>query len=410
VRPVGVDLQCGVKAIGKTPEQLEAVPAQVKGNIRQRPFLSLADALVVVRVGHHPVRRTLEDHQLSDLGRDARADLMAGGAGADHRDAYSAPVEMAVPLRGVKRGPGEGGQSGDIGQFRPVQHADRGHQHARDKFLSRAIGALRRDAPARACLVITGIDNFCGKTDLLAQIVFVRDFFKIIPEFVALGEEMRPVVIGFECVGVKVVGGVDAAARICVFIPGAADGRVLLEDDKGNAGLLQLNSCVKPRHAGPDDDHFCALQHLRAGRPAPFQAARCQGIVGQILAHHRDIVVRHHFAGGDRHHLAQQRIVGLPGPRFSAARDLRQHIGEPVADLCPKRLGHEFLIAHGAADERLCGFQPVPLAGELHQRKQQRGRVGRLQCAPQLGVFAWRLRPGIEHLSRRPAVFSRTLP
>jgi hypothetical protein len=29
------------------------------------------------------------------------------------------------------------------------------------------------------------------------------------------------------------------------------------------------------------------------------------GIVGQILAHHRDIFVRHHFARGDRHHLAQ---------------------------------------------------------------------------------------------------------
>ena len=33
---------------------------------------------------------------------------------------------------------------------------------------------------------------------------------------------------------------------------------------------------------------------------------------GQILAHHRDILVRHHFAGSDRHHLAEQRIVGLP--------------------------------------------------------------------------------------------------
>ena len=63
VRPVRIDLERLVQAVGKPPEQLEAVPAQIKGDIGQRPFLSLADALVVVRIRHHPVRRALEDHQ-----------------------------------------------------------------------------------------------------------------------------------------------------------------------------------------------------------------------------------------------------------------------------------------------------------------------------------------------------------
>jgi hypothetical protein len=112
-----------------------------------------------------------------------------------------------------------------------------------------------------------------------------------------------------------------------------------------------------------------------------------QAIAGQVLAHHRDIFIRHRLAGGDRHHLAEQRVVGLPRRGFSAARDFRQHLAEPVAYRCPKRLRHEFLVVHRAADEGFCFFQPMPLAGELNQRQQQRCRIGRLQRLPQLGVF-----------------------
>ena len=37
------------------------------------------------------------------------------------------------------------------------------------------------------------------------------------------------------------VGRIDAAARIAVFVPGAADGVVLFDDGEGDAGLLQAD-------------------------------------------------------------------------------------------------------------------------------------------------------------------------
>ncbi len=197
---------------------------------------------------------------------------------------------------------------------------------------------------------------------------------------------------------------IDAAAGIAVLIPGAANGVVLLEDDKGDAGLAQLNAGVEAGHAGSDDDDFGVLQRGRAGRPAPLQAPRGQAVAGQILAHHRDVVVGHRFAGRDRHHLAQERVVSLPRRPRSSARDLREHLGEPVADLRPKRSGHEFLVIHRAADEGFCGLQPVSLAGELHQRKQQRCRISRLQRLPQFGGFARYSWPGIQHFRARDFV------
>ena len=135
-----------------------------------------------------------------------------------------------------------------------------------------------------------------------------------------------------------------------------------------------------------------------------FRLREARAVVGQVLAHHRDIVVGHGFAGRNRHHLAQQRIVGPRPRRGAGARGLRQHLGEPVADGSAQRLRHELLVVHGAADEGLCRLEPVLLAGELHQRKQQRRGIGGFQRAPQ----ARRFRPivsglGIQHLCA-PAV------
>ncbi len=171
---------------------------------------------------------------------------------------------------------------------------------------------------------------------------------------------MRPVVIGLERIGIKMVRRIDAAAGIDVFIPGAADSIVLFQDNKRDAGLLQLNSCIEAGHAGADDDDLDAVQPVGAGPPAPFQAARLEAVGGQVLAHHRDIVVGNRFAGRDRHHLAQQRVVDLPMRYLSRARDFRQHLAHVRPDRCPKFLGHEFLVAHRPPDERLCRFQPMP--------------------------------------------------
>ena len=183
------------------------------------------------------------------------------------------------------------------------------------------------------------------------------------------------------------VGRIDAAAGVYVFIPGAADGIVLLDDDEGDAGLPQLNGGIETGHAGPDNDDIGALQRGGVQRQSPFQAARWQAVVGQVLAHHRDIVVGHRFACGDRHHLAQQRVVGPPRHGPASAGPLRQRVAQSVADRCPQRFRHEFLVVHRPTDEGFGGFQPMPFARELYQRQQQRRGIGRFERAAQLGVF-----------------------
>src|SRR6202012_3985729 len=125
LRPLRIDFERLMQAVGKAPEQLEAIPAQIGGDVGERPFLAVADALVIVRVRHHPMRRALEDHQPRDVAGDAWPDLVARRAGADHRDALAAPVEIAVPLGGVKRWSFEGGEARDVWELWPLQHAAR---------------------------------------------------------------------------------------------------------------------------------------------------------------------------------------------------------------------------------------------------------------------------------------------
>ena len=135
-------------------------------------------------------------------------------------------------------------------------------------------------------LVIPGFGHFDSEPDVFSQIVFVGDALEIIPELVALGEEVRPVVIGLEGVGIKMVRRIDAAAGIDVLVPGAADGVVLLQDDEGDAGLLQLNPGIKPGHAGADDDDLgirarrgrAALRHFRL-RECRLSAVRSSRII-----------------------------------------------------------------------------------------------------------------------------------
>lgn len=198
------------------------------------------------------------------------------------------------------------------------------------------------------------------------------------------------------------VGRIDAASRIDVFIPGAANGSVLFQDDEGDAGLLQLDAGIEPRHAGPDDDDLGIVARRGIRRRPPFQAARVQAVAGEVLAHHRDIVVRHRLAGRHRHHLAQQRVVQRPVQRRCARRRFGQHPGEPVANRATERFGHEFLVVHRAADVGLRCLQPVPLAGELHQHQQQRRRIGRVEPAPLRGHPVWRFRSRIRHFRVRP--------
>ena len=61
-------------------------------------------------------------------------------------------------------------------------------------------------------------------------------------DLIALGEEMVPVIVIVERIGVEMVGGIDADPGIGIFIPGAANIVILLDDREGNAGFLHLDT------------------------------------------------------------------------------------------------------------------------------------------------------------------------
>ena len=63
---------------------------------------------------------------------------------------------------------------------------------------------------------------------------------------------------------------VDAATRIGVLVPGAADVRVPFDDLERNAGFLQTDAGEQARHARADDHHL----ELRALSPRESSAAR----------------------------------------------------------------------------------------------------------------------------------------
>ena len=86
----------------------------------------------------------------------------------------------------------------------------------------------------------------------------------IVENLIALGEMMVPIVINGEGVGVEMVGGVDAATRIAVLVPGAADGVILLDDGEGDPRFLQLDAHGNARETRADDQ--CLKMPQRLGR------------------------------------------------------------------------------------------------------------------------------------------------
>jgi hypothetical protein len=55
----------------------------------------------------------------------------------------------------------------------------------------------------------------------------VGHILEIVPQFLTLGEIIVPIMVGLKRIGIKMVGRIDAAARIGIFKPGAANGWAL---------------------------------------------------------------------------------------------------------------------------------------------------------------------------------------
>ncbi len=104
------------------------------------------------------------------------------------------------------------------------------------------------------------------------------------------------------------IGRIDAAARIAVDVPGAAELGVLLDDGVGDAEPAEPDAERDGADAGADNEDVIALQLLagRLLRPAHVARNECH-----LLAHQRRIFRRDIFAETGAHHLQHQLIAGI---------------------------------------------------------------------------------------------------
>ena len=96
--------------------------------------------------------------------------------------------------------------------------------------------------PHQTGFIPTQRKYFFAETDMLAQARALDIALDIGFDLIALGEEMVPVIVIVERIGVEMVGGIDADPGIGIFIPGAANIVILLDDREGNAGFLHLDT------------------------------------------------------------------------------------------------------------------------------------------------------------------------
>ncbi len=141
----------------------------------------------------------------------ARGDLEAAGAGPDQGDPLAGDVDVVVPRRGVKCRSRKGFRAGEVGDLRPVELADGGDDRVGPQRLG-ACGRAHRDVPHRA--VPLGGDHLGVPPDVGFQVVAVHHIAEVLAQLGLLGEEVVPVVAGFEAVTVEVIGHVDAGAGI----------------------------------------------------------------------------------------------------------------------------------------------------------------------------------------------------
>ena len=101
-----------------------------------------------VAARHDPRRGALEEVELRDRRLDLGHELDRARARADHRDALALEVVVVIPGGGVKEGPLEVGEAGDVGQLRLVQRARR-RRSARGRSAGRSTSPGASAPPRR---------------------------------------------------------------------------------------------------------------------------------------------------------------------------------------------------------------------------------------------------------------------
>ena len=268
----------------------------------QRPGHARSDLGVVVRVGEHPRRRTLEHGELLGVGRHRGHDLEGAGSGPDDRHPLAGQIGPIDPPGRVHGQPGEVVAPVDVGELGPVELAHRADQRVGlddlAVVLDVAVGGCRRlqlDRPAGAVFVPDRSTHLGGEADVVGHPVALEAVLEVGLQLGLAGEVLAPVVVGRERVRVEVVAHVHPGAWIAVLVPGAAHPGVLLDHRVGDPGLAQPDGGQQPGHAGADDHHVEGPHAVvvGAGPVGPGHGSGVDPVELELLADQAQVLIGH---------------------------------------------------------------------------------------------------------------------
>ena len=176
---------------------------------------------------------------------------------------------------------------------------------------------------------------------------------EVVEQHLLAGEVLWPVVALREGVAVEEVGHVDAAARVRVLEPGAADVVVLLEDHHLDAGLVEPVGRHQARHAGADHrdaERPVGRDVLATPRRGPEVLAE-----GELIPEQLEVVVAG-AASGDEGQEAPELVEGQ-----------RLHLVAP--------LGSDPLDGFDGGRLRLEHLRGRHAEGRVHEHRQIRAQV-----------------------------------
>jgi hypothetical protein len=339
----------------------------------EQPLRAFADRMGIAGHRPRPLRRALIHRDGSDLVGDARHQLHGGGAGADDSDMLSRKIEVGRPVCRVKHPAGEIVGAVEACHLRIVQLADRADQHRRfDRFGSRR--RLQRRYPALAGFVPSRSGQPRVEPDMGANAEFVRDLLQIVLNFLLRREITGPAVSRSEGEGIGMIGGVDAASRIPIDVPGAAHLGVLLDDRIGDAEPAQRDAERDGANAGADDQNMALVQLVRRRRLRRPSRVACDQ--AHFLADQRRIFGRDTLAQGHVHHLPHQLVAGIGDDRLGTAiaQQLQRGGADFVLDVFRQACLGIRNQAH-VAPRCIGRLEPAQVARHVHQHHQQHANV-----------------------------------
>ena len=209
-----------------------------------------------VTAGHDPVRGALVHGEVAGHFRSFGDDLDRARGRADDGDPLAFQCHRMIPARRVHLRAAERLNSFNGGPVRAVELA----QRADENIAGESLAALRLDRPGFRVFVPVRADGFIAEMQMRGELVAFGDLLGIGLDFGALREGAGPVYALREGKLVERHRHIAGASGIGVFIPGAADLRIAVDEVEAVTVFLQLDCGGQAAEACPDDDGMSLRQ------------------------------------------------------------------------------------------------------------------------------------------------------